>query len=126
LLGSNLFYAVIQVPVSDSFLKFQPLRCLLHLLFQFLQRLLITSIQEFQRLPNLFLILLLRYVSLTGRRALLNMIVEASSVIAAFLRQAFIAGPQLIKFVDQINGVLYRSGTGIRSKIPGFVFFHLT
>ena len=44
LLRGNLLHTVIQIPVTDCILKFKGIGSLLHIFFQFLQRLLIAAV----------------------------------------------------------------------------------
>ena len=54
------------------------------------------------------------------------MIVEARPVCSYITRQPAVAGAKLIDFVYQIYRAFHRRGTRIRTKVTGFVLFHLT
>ena len=69
-------------------------------------------------------IFLLGNPSLAWCVALLNMIIQAWTVLARIPGQIPITGTQLIQLVQQIYGILYCSRTGVGTKIFRLVLFH--
>ena len=52
------------------------------------------------------------------------MVVQARTFLSDVLRKIPAACPELPELVDQVDGVLHRSGAGIWTEIPAFVLFH--
>ena len=125
LLLGHLLHAVVQIPVTDRILKFQIFRRLLHLLLQAVQDRGKISIQEIQRLLHLCTVFFLRNITLAGRHALANMIIQTGPLQPDVPRQNPVTGSQLIQLIDQLNGILHRKRGGKRPEIPGFILFHL-
>ena len=53
----------------------------------------------------------------------MNVIIQTGPLRTDILRQIPIAGADLVKLVDQADRILDCSGTGIGTKIDGFIFF---
>ena len=56
----------------------------------------------------------------------MNMIIQASPVQSNISWKISIASTNTINFINQINRIFYRPRTGVGTKIPRLVLFHLT
>ena len=124
LLLGDLAYAVQKFPVLDGLFEFQIFRCPLHLFFQFSQHRRVISVQERQRLLHRFSVGFFGNISLAGRRALMNMVVQAGAVLSDHFGQRPVAGTDPVQLVDQLDGILHRSRAGVRSKVFCMVLVH--
>jgi len=112
------------IPVFLGFLKIHRLGFLHHFFVQVLDDILEISVEKIQRLPDLCLIFFFRHISLTGRLALMDMVIQARAVFSLIPRQFFAAHSYLIKFTDQFHRLLDRKSAGVRSEIFRLVLFH--
>ena len=124
LLLGYLLHAVVQIPISRRGLEIQLLRRSPHLCLQFIQYTPVIAVQKLQRPGYLVPILLLADISLAGSVALFDMVVQAGALLARVPGQASVAGPQMIKLIQQLNGILHGRCAGIGSEIFRLVLLH--
>ena len=96
LLLGNLLYAVIKIAVTNRLLVFHFIGRLLHLLLQLPQNLLVASVQKIKGSFHLLPVDILGNVSLAGRRALPDVIIQARPVVSAVPWKIPVTGPKLV------------------------------
>ena len=82
-------------------------------------------VQETDHLIDRFSVLFLGDISLTGRIALLDMIVQAGSLFPGVPGQIPVAAPDMIQLMDQIDRIPDCLRTGVGSEIFCLVLQHL-
>ncbi len=125
LLLGNLLHTVQKLPVFDGLLKFHGFRRFVHLRLQFRKDSFIMSVQKPDHLGYGFGVLFLRNRSLTGRIALMDMVVQAGSLLSDIPGQVPIAAPQMVQLVEQFDRIPHRLAAGIRSEIFCLVLHHI-
>ena len=124
LLLGHLLHTVVQIPIDSGILKIQFLRGSLHFPFQLLQDRGVVSAQKLQRLAHLLPVLFPGHISLAGSKALFDMVIQAGAVSTDLSGETPVAGPQEVKLIQQIDGILHCRRTGVGTEVPGLILLH--
>ena len=121
----NVLDAAEQIPEFTRALKFHARRRILHLLFQLSDRRLKLSVQKVERGVHIRAVGLLAHITRARCAALVNVIVEAGSLLADVPRQHALAIPKLKRAVHKVQRLSHRLRRTERPEVFCLVFLHL-
>ena len=122
---SDLADTLDQITISGSIFESHFFGSRHHLVCEFIDRILKIAIQKAEHLLDVFPVLLLIHMTGTGSGTLLHMVIQTWPVLTAVARKVPAAGANLVQFAYQLDHILDRAATGIRTKISVFVLLHL-
>ena len=123
--GLNVMDALYQIPDLGGLFKFHILGQLLHLLFEIPDHMTVVAVQKAYGILDIFVVILLGDISLTGRHALLYLVIQAGPFKAHIPWQNLVAAPDVIQLFQQLYDILHRFGIGVWAEIFGVIPFHL-
>ena len=89
--------ALYQIPDLGGLFKFHILGQLLHLLFEIPDHMTVVAVQKAYGILDIFVVILLGDISLTGRHALLYLVIQAGPFKAHIPWQNLVAAPDVIQ-----------------------------